>query len=47
MLTVKININKFDLLLCDINEGSICYVNDLSYIKCYFPKDTEKIFFEI
>ena len=52
MLTSKIQINEYDLLCCDRNghgDRVVCYIgNNLSHnIKFYFPKDKEKIFFEI
>ena len=50
--TSEIQINEYDLLLCDRNRhggGVACYIrNDLSYnVKSYFPKDIKNVFFEL
>ena len=52
VLTSDMQIDKYDLLLCDRNRhagGEACYIrNDLSYnVKSYFPKDIENIFLEL
>ena len=50
--TSEIQIDEYDLLRCDRNThggGVACYIrSELSYnAKSYFPKDVEKIFFEL
>ena len=52
VLTSKIQMDLYDLLRCDRNKhgrGVVCYIrSELSYnAKSYFPKDVEKIFFEL
>ena len=50
--TLDIQIDEFDLFLCDRNKhggGVACYIrNDLNYnVKSYFPKDIKNTFFEL
>ena len=50
-LTSEIQIDEYDLLRCDRKRyrgGVGCYItNDLSFVKSYFPKEIENIFFKL